>query len=121
MQEASDPSYESSLPPELAELASLENETAIEDGLRVIAGRYGNPVQTWKLPDMIKADKGMSVYLIEFETISQAVSASRSLGFPMAGLTVVMVSLPRVAQFERPQTVCRTQASTCYLLTGAYK
>lgn len=116
--QASDPSTESSLHPELAELASLENETDVEDRLRVLAGRYGSLVHTWKLPDMIKADKGVLVYLIEFETISQAVSASRSLGCTMAGLTVVMVSLPRAAQFENPQSARRTEATMCCLLTG---
>jgi hypothetical protein len=116
--QASDPKYASDLPAELAELASLENETDIEDRLRVLAGRYGSPVHTWKLPDMIKVDKEVSIYLIEFETISQAVSASRSLRCPMAGLAVVMVSLPKATQFEKPQPARRTEASTCYLPTG---
>ncbi len=93
---AIEPGAETNPCPEVVALAALRNEEEIVARLRDLANRFGNVSQIWLLPTLAKADKGMSVYLIDFEMLTEALNASSALMCPMAGLNTVMVSIPRL-------------------------
>lgn len=102
-------------------LHGLDDEEIIMDMLGGFASRYGNVVRIWQLPESLRADRSIATYLIDYESIADAVAAAREMECPLAGPSTVVVSMSSPAQPEPAFAGSGQDESVCYLLRGDFQ